>query len=78
MGDCYGHCLVATGRADVMLDCITNPWDCAALLPILREAGGSFTDWAGRETISGGNAVSTNGFLRDEVLRLLAGDDAER
>ena len=73
-GDCYGHCLVATGRADVMLDCVVSPWDCAALVPILREAGGSFTDWTGRETISGGNAVSTNGVLREAVLGLLAGD----
>ncbi len=72
-GDCYGHCLVATGRAEVMLDCVTSPWDCAALLPILREAGGRFTDWTGRETIDGGNAVSTNGVLHDPVLGLLAG-----
>lgn len=67
-GDCYGHALVATGRADVMLDPIMNPWDCAALLPILREAGGTFTDWDGRVTIDGGNAISTNGALAEQVL----------
>ena len=44
-GDCYGHVLVATGRADVMLDPVMNIWDCAALLPILEEAGGTFTDF---------------------------------
>ena len=60
-GDCYGHCLVATGRADVMLDPRMNPWDCAALVPILQEAGGRFTDWRGRVAIDGGDAVSTNG-----------------
>ncbi len=62
-GDCYGHCLVATGRADVMLDPVMNPWDCAALLPIVREAGGRFTDWSGAARIDGGDAVSTNGGL---------------
>lgn len=72
-GDCYGHCLVATGRADVMLDPVMNPWDCAALLPIVREAGGRFTDWTGAARIDGGDAVSTNEALHDEVLRLLAG-----
>jgi histidinol phosphatase-like enzyme (inositol monophosphatase family) len=77
-GDCYGHVLVATGRADVMLDPVMNVWDCAALLPIVEEAGGTFTDWRGRRTIRGGNAVSTNGALFDEVMRVVtaAGGDA--
>ena len=39
-GDCYGHCLVASGRLDAMLDPAMNPWDCCALVPILQEAGG--------------------------------------
>ena len=70
-GDCYGYCLVATGRADVMIDPAMNPWDCAALVPILREAGGRFTDWTGAERIDGGDAVGTNGALHDAVLDLL-------
>lgn len=70
-GDCYGYCLVATGRADVMIDPAMNPWDCAALVPILREAGGRFTDWTGAERIDGGDAVGTNGGLHDAVLDLL-------
>jgi histidinol-phosphatase len=70
-GDCYGHCLVATGRADVMLDAVMNPWDCAALLPILDESGGRFTDWRGQARIDGGDAVSTNSVLHDAVLDLL-------
>jgi histidinol phosphatase-like enzyme (inositol monophosphatase family) len=49
-GDCYGHVLVATGRAEVMLDPIMNIWDTAALMPILIEAGGTFTDWLGNPT----------------------------
>src|SRR5207342_317820 len=72
-GDCYGHCLVATGRADVMLDPVMNPWDCAALAPIVEEAGGTFTDWKGNRTISGGNAISTNGVLYDEVMKVVNG-----
>ena len=65
--DCYGHALVITGRADVMLDPLLNPWDAAALVPILREAGGQFCDWTGNDTIHGGNGISTNGRLRDAV-----------
>ncbi|HEV2037984.1 MAG TPA: inositol monophosphatase family protein, partial [Candidatus Eremiobacteraceae bacterium] len=70
-GDCYGHILVATGRAEVALDPVTSIWDCAALAPILEEAGGTFTDWRGKRTIDGGNAISTNGALFDDVMTLV-------
>ena len=43
-GDCYGYLLVATGRADVMYDPLMNLWDIAALVPIIRGAGGVITD----------------------------------
>ncbi|MDT7778321.1 MAG: histidinol-phosphatase [Acidobacteriota bacterium] len=70
-GDCYGYVLVATGRADVMLDPAMNIWDCAALLPVLEEAGGTFSDWQGQRTIHSGNAVATNGLLYREVMRII-------
>jgi len=69
-GDCYGYFLVATGRAAVMVDPIVNLWDAAALLPILKEAGGSFTDWSGRETVEAGEAIATNGHVLGEVLEI--------
>ena len=46
-GDCYGYLLVATGWADIMCDAIMNLWDLAALIPIIRGAGGVITDWQG-------------------------------
>jgi fructose-1,6-bisphosphatase/inositol monophosphatase family enzyme len=46
-------------------------WDCAALLPILEEAGGTFTDWQGTRTIHGSNAISTNGLLFDNVMEIV-------
>ncbi len=70
-GDCYGYLLVATGRADVMLDPILSPWDSAALQPLIIEAGGVFTDWSGRHTAFGGSAVATNALLADDVRSLL-------
>ncbi|HUY90630.1 MAG TPA: histidinol-phosphatase [Pirellulales bacterium] len=69
-GDCYGYLLVATGRAEAMVDPMMNVWDCAALQPILEEAGGTFTDWSGRPTIHGGEAVATNGLVLQEVLAI--------
>ena len=70
-GDCYGYLLVATGRAEVMLDAGMNPWDCAPILPILEEAGGRFTDWGGTATIHGCDGVGTNGVLHEQVLEIL-------
>ena len=67
-GDCYGYLLVATGRADVMVDPLMNVWDCAALQPIIEEAGGTFTDWQGEPTIYGGESIATNGLVLDEAL----------
>lgn len=70
-GDAYGYVLVATGRADIMLDPVINPWDVAPLPVILREAGGRFTNWAGEETIHGPDGVATNGALHESVLGFL-------
>ena len=70
-GDCYGHILVATGRAEVMIDPELNEWDAAALVPIVHEAGGHFVDFAGQPTISSCNGLSVNAALKDQVLELL-------
>jgi histidinol-phosphatase len=72
-GDCYGYLMVATGRAEVMIDPIVKIWDLAPLLPILVEAGGSFTDWQGRPTIHSGQAIATNGHVLEEVLAVTRG-----
>ena len=76
-GDCYGYVLVATGRAEVMLDPVMNLWDCAPLLPIMEEAGGTFTDWRGEKTAHGGNSIATNGVLFDEVMALVRNQNAD-
>jgi histidinol-phosphatase len=70
-GDCYGYLLVATGRAEAMIDTAVNPWDCAPILPILEEAGGRFTTWAGEATIWGKDGVGTNAALHEQVLAFL-------
>lgn len=70
-GDCYGYLLVSTGRAEVMVDGIMSPWDAAALMPIVEEAGGVFTDWTGVRTAFGGSAVATNQGVATESRSLL-------
>ena len=72
-GDCAGYLLVATGRAEVMIDPVVSPWDVAAVLPAIVEAGGVFTDWSGEASAFKGSAIATNAALADESRRLLSG-----
>ncbi len=73
LGDFWGHCLVAEGSAEVMLEGEISPWDIAAIVPIIEEAGGRLTDIEGNATIDAGHCITTNGALHDEVLRRLRG-----
>jgi histidinol phosphatase-like enzyme (inositol monophosphatase family) len=70
-GDAYGYALVATGRAEIMVDPITEVWDCGPLPVILEEAGGTFTDWQGKRTIYGRESIATNGALFEQVMRTI-------
>jgi histidinol-phosphatase len=72
-GDAYGYLMVATGRAEIMIDPEMDLWDTAALQPILSEAGGSFTDWQGRPTIHSIDSIATNGALAEQVLSITRG-----
>jgi histidinol-phosphatase len=70
-GDCYGYLLVATGRAEVMVDDIVSPWDATAFQPIITEAGGVFTDWSGKPTAFGNDVIATNSELARDVRSIL-------
>jgi histidinol phosphatase-like enzyme (inositol monophosphatase family) len=71
--DAYAYALLATGRVDIVLDPVMSIWDTAALLPVVTEAGGTLTDWAGNATHAAPEAVATNGRLLDAVMRHLRG-----
>jgi histidinol-phosphatase len=63
--------LVAEGAIDVATECDLQPYDMAALIPIVHEAGGRFTDIEGRDGPWHGTACATNGLLHDAVLDTL-------
>jgi histidinol-phosphatase len=73
IGDFWMHMLVAEGGFDVACEPIVALWDLAAVQVIVEEAGGIFTDLAGRAWPDGESAVSTNGLLHDDVLAALRG-----
>lgn len=69
-GDAYGHMMVAVGRADIMIDPILSIWDAAALFPVLKEAGASFTDLKGEENVYTGNGLSVVKGIKENVLNI--------
>lgn len=71
IGDMWAYMLVAEGAIDIATECDLQPYDMAALWPIVQEAGGRITDIDGREGPWHGTACATNGILHDEVLGLL-------
>ncbi|MGC4047427.1 MAG: inositol monophosphatase family protein [Armatimonas sp.] len=71
-GDAFGYAMVATGRAEVMLDPVKAPWDVAPMPVILAEAGGKFTTWKGDADIYGPDGVATNAHLNEQVIEILS------
>ncbi|MDQ8180988.1 inositol monophosphatase family protein [Pelagicoccus sp. SDUM812005] len=70
-GDCFGYFLVATGKADIMLDPILNPWDIMALVPVLRGSGAVITDWYGGNPAKGESCIASNSDLHESVVQTL-------
>lgn len=74
-GDGYGYALVATGRADAMVDPAASLWDVAPMPLLLAEAGGRFTTVDGgvltTDDPSTASGVATNGDGHDELVALL-------
>ncbi|MBF0430382.1 MAG: histidinol-phosphatase [Fibrobacteria bacterium] len=67
-GDCYGYFLVASGRAEAMVDPIVSIWDIAPMSIILFEAGGRFSDFNGEDSLLTGNAIASNGLLHEVIV----------
>jgi myo-inositol-1(or 4)-monophosphatase len=70
-GDCYGYFLLAGGWADIMCDPVMNPWDIAALVPVVRGAGGKITDWQGGDPMRGDSIVAAVPTLHPQVIAAL-------
>ncbi len=70
-GNCYGYYLVATGKADIMIDPIMSIWDSAALIPIIRGAGGIITDYQGNDPMNGDSIVAASKNLHSTVIDIL-------
>jgi histidinol-phosphatase len=75
-GDFWGYALVAEASAEAMMEQDLGPWDMAAPLVVIEEAGGVMTDFEGRRSLELGEALATNGVLHAELLRRLSRDRA--
>ena len=54
-----------------MIDPIMHPWDLLALIPIIRGAGGTITDYFGGGPVNAGSIVATSGTIHNEVIKIL-------
>lgn len=74
--DCYAYALLASGFVDLVVEAGLKPYDYAALVPVIEQAGGTITDWAGgRLTIASDGKVCATGDARlhAQALTVLAG-----
>ena len=71
VGDFWGHCLVAEGASEIMLDPIVNLWDIAALYLLISESGGMMSDEHGRPTFKENHAITTNKSIHDKIMPLI-------
>lgn len=71
-GDLWSYMLLAEGAIDIAGEFDMKPWDIAALVPVIREAGGSLTTVSGTESVFEPGVIATNGLLHDEVLARIA------
>jgi histidinol phosphatase-like enzyme (inositol monophosphatase family) len=71
-GDCYGYYLIATGYADIMIDPIMSIWDSMALIPVIRGAGGTITDYQGNDPVAGKSIIAAGSIeVHKEVIKIL-------
>jgi histidinol-phosphatase len=67
-GDFWQHMLVAEGAIDLAVDAIgLAPYDLAAVMVVVEEAGGTFTDRHGERTFLHDSAISSNGLLHEHA-----------
>jgi histidinol-phosphatase len=71
-GDLWSYTLLAEGLIDIVGEFDVKPYDLAALVPIVQEAGGRFTSITGEPGPWHGSSLATNGRLHDAVLAALA------
>ena len=74
LGDAYGHMLVASGRAEVVIEPHLAIWDVAATSLVVSEAGGRFSDLDGNDRLDSGHALVTNGHLHQATLDIVRRD----
>ncbi|MEP2827892.1 histidinol-phosphatase [Parvibaculum sp.] len=73
-GDCYFYCLLAAGTLDLVIESGLQPYDIQALIPVIENAGGVVTNWAGGDAQNGGQVVAAaNGELHEQALKILEG-----
>jgi len=59
-GDCYQYCLLADGYIDIVMESGLNSYDIRALIPIIKNSGGSIATWNEDNPKDGGRIIATS------------------
>ena len=73
-GDAFGYTLIATGKADAIVDFDAKVYDLAPMLVIVEEAGGCFTSVDGLRDYTRGNGIASNGLIHESLIELIGQD----
>ncbi len=66
--DCYAYCMLAMGQLDCVIESGLGAYDIAALIPIIKGAGGEITTWDGKNAVHGGSIVATGDKALHEII----------
>lgn len=71
--DAYSYVAVASGKLDFTVNLLDKPWDCAAGACIVEQAGGTFSDIKGNQSVHNGSIILSNGLLHNRILEYFTG-----
>ncbi|MEM1157369.1 MAG: inositol monophosphatase family protein [Verrucomicrobiota bacterium] len=70
-GDCFAYLQLVTGRADIAMDPVMNPWDLLPLVPVVRGAGAVFTGWDGSDVMQGNSCIAAGPEIHADIIAKL-------
>ena len=70
--DALSYCQLCEGKLNVVIQCYNKIWDIHAMIPLIKNAGGTITTWKGDDAKSGGSIIATSSnILHKKILKML-------
>ena len=70
--DALSYCQLCEGKLNVVIQCYNKIWDIHAMIPLIKNAGGTISTWKGDDAKSGGSIIATSSnILHKKILKML-------